>query len=91
MDANTAIALSRQVLLEALLLVAPILGVSLLVGIVVALFQALTSIQEQTLAMVPKLLTLAGTLFVLLPWILSQLTDFAYRILRNLSSLGGGA
>ena len=91
MDANTAIALSRQVLVEALTIIAPLLGVSMLVGIAVALFQALTSLQEQTVAMVPKLLALVGTLFVLLPWILRQLTDFAQRILLNLGHFGGGA
>ena len=91
MDANTAIALSRQVLVEALTIIAPLLGVSMLVGIAVALFQALTSLQEQTVAMVPKLLALVGTLFVLLPWILRQLTDFAQRILLNLGHFGSGA
>jgi len=91
MDAPTAITLCRHVIVEALMLIAPLLGVSLVVGIVVALFQALTSLQEQTVVMVPKLLALAGTLFVLLPWILRQLTDFALRILLNLGRLGGGS
>lgn len=91
MDANTAIALGRQVLVEALVITAPILGVCLLVGMVMALFQALTSIQEQTLAMVPKLLALAGALFLMLPWLVNQLTDFTQRILLNLARLGGAA
>ncbi len=91
MDATTAITLSRQVLIEALTIMAPLLGVSLVVGLVVALFQALTSLQEQTVATVPKLLALAGATFVLMPWILRQLTDFAQRILLNLSRLGSGA
>jgi flagellar biosynthetic protein FliQ len=91
MDAGTAIALGRQVLVEALTLMAPLLGVSLVVGVVIALFQALTSIQEQTVAMVPKLLALGAALFVLLPWSLGRLTDFAQRILLNLGRLGGGA
>ena len=91
MDTGTAIALSRQVLVEALTIIAPLLGVSLVVGVVVALFQALTSLQEQTVAMVPKLLALGAALFVLLPWILRQLTDFAFKILQNLGRLGAGA
>jgi flagellar biosynthetic protein FliQ len=91
MDAGTAIALCRQVLVEALMLITPLLGVSLIVGIVIALFQALTSLQEQTVAMVPKLLALLGASFVLLPWILHRLTEFAQRILMNLGRLGGGA
>ncbi|MBL8840712.1 MAG: flagellar biosynthetic protein FliQ [Planctomycetes bacterium] len=91
MDTNTAIALSRQVLLEALLIAAPILGVSLVVGVVVALLQALTSLQEQTVAMIPKLLTLVGALFVMLPWILRQFIEFTQRMLLSLSTLGGGS
>ena len=65
MDASTAIALSRQVLLEALTLMAPILGVALVVGLVISFFQALTGLQEQTVTMVPKLLLLSGALFFL--------------------------
>ena len=91
MDTGTAIELSRLVLVEALTIIAPLLGVSLVVGVVVALFQALTSLQEQTVAMVPKLLALGAALFVLLPWILRQLTDFAFKILGNLGRLGAGA
>lgn len=90
MDAGIAVALARQVLMEALVLMAPILGVALVIGLLISMFQALTSLQEQTVAMVPKLLTLAGALFFLTPWILGQLVDFANRILGNLSRLGGG-
>jgi flagellar biosynthetic protein FliQ len=90
MDASTAIALSRQVLLEALMLMAPILGVALVVGLVIAFFQALTGLQEQTVAMVPKLLLLTGAVWMLTPWILRQLVDFAQRLLQNLSRFGGG-
>jgi flagellar biosynthetic protein FliQ len=91
MDAATAIALSRQVLLESLVLMAPILGVALVVGLVIAFVQALTGLQEQTVAMVPKLLLLSGALFFLTPWILRQLVDFAARLLGGLAQLGGGA
>jgi len=91
MDASTAIALSRQVLLESLMLMAPILGVALVVGLVIAFFQALTGLQEQTVAMVPKLLVLGGALFFLTPWVLRQLVDFAARLLGGLAQLGGGA
>ena len=91
MDASTAIGLSRQVLVEAMTILVPLLGVSMLVGVAIALFQALTSLQEQTVAMVPKLLALVGTLFVLLPWFLGRLVDFAQRILHQLAGLGGAS
>jgi len=90
MDASTAIGLGRQVLVEALLLMAPLLGVALVVGLLISFFQALTELQEQTVAMVPKLLLLTGAVWLLTPWILRQLVDFAQRILQNLSRFGGG-
>ncbi len=90
MDASTAIGLGRQVLVEALLLMAPLLGVALVVGLLISFFQALTGLQEQTVAMVPKLLLLTGAVWLLTPWILRQLVDFAQRILQNLSRFGGG-
>ncbi|HET6163411.1 MAG TPA: flagellar biosynthetic protein FliQ [Planctomycetota bacterium] len=90
MDASTAIGLGRQVLVEALLLMAPVLGVALVVGLLISFFQALTGLQEQTVAMVPKLLLLTGAVWLLTPWILRQLVDFAQRLLQNLSRFGGG-
>jgi len=90
MDASTAIGLGRQVLVEALLLMAPLLGVALVVGLLISFFQALTGLQEQTVAMVPKLLLLTGAVWLLTPWILRQLVDFAQRLLQNLSRFGGG-
>ena len=91
MDASTAIGLGRQVLVEALLLMAPVLGVALVVGLLISFFQALTGLQEQTVAMVPKLLLLTGAVWLLTPWILRQLVDFAQRLLQNLSRFGGGS
>lgn len=90
MDASTAIGLGRQVLVEALLLMAPVLGVALVVGLLISFFQALTGLREQTVAMVPKLLLLTGAVWLLTPWILRQLVDFAQRLLQNLSRFGGG-
>lgn len=90
MDVNTAIALGRQCLMTALLISAPVLGLGMLVGIVIALFQAVTSLQEQTLTIVPKMMAIGMALFVLLPWILSQLMNFTRLLLQNLSLWGGG-
>ena len=80
MDASTAIALGRQVLVEALTLMAPLLGVSLVVGVVVALFQALTSIQEQTLTFVPKIASMIIAAILLMPWIAQRLLEYAAEI-----------
>ncbi len=89
MDANTSIALGRQVLVIALAIAAPILGTGLLVGLVLALFQAITSLQEQTLTMVPKIIAVGAALFVLLPFILTKLLDFSQGLFLSLSRYGG--
>ena len=88
MDVHTAIALGRSVLMMVATISVPILTTGLVVGLVIALFQAVTSLQEQTLSMVPKILATSGMIFFLLPWILEKLTDFALSIMTNLASLG---
>ncbi|MFO0984892.1 MAG: flagellar biosynthetic protein FliQ [Planctomycetota bacterium] len=76
--------LGRQTLAVALLVSAPLLLVGLVVGLLVSIFQTITSVHEQTLSVVPKLLAEVGTLFVLLPWILRVLQGFAVPLLSNL-------
>ncbi len=58
----------------------PILGVSLVVGIIISVFQAATSIQEMTLTFVPKIFVTAITILFLLPWMIDKVTAFAIRI-----------
>lgn len=91
MDAFEAIDLGRSCLLTALKIVAPILLLGLSVGVSVALFQAVTSLQEQTLTMVPKILAVGAAIFYLMPWILTQLADFARDLLVHLAHFGGAA
>ncbi len=91
MDVTTSIALGRQVLLVALLVAAPVLGIGLAVGVCMSLFQTITSISEQTLTMVPKILSIGAALFVLMPYIIGQLLDFATGLFLNLSRYGGAA
>lgn len=89
MDEATIIDLSRETLLLTIKIVAPALIIGMLVGISVSLFQAITSIQEQTLTLVPKMLSVAIALLVLLPWIITMLVDFARGLFTNLTSLAG--
>lgn len=91
MDAHAAIALGRHTLLVVATIALPILGVGLVLGLLIAVFQAVTSLQEQTLAMVPKILATAGALFLLLPWILDRLTQFALEVLQGLGRYGGAS
>lgn len=67
---------ARQALVVMLTISAPILMVGLTVGVLVALFQALTQIQEMTLTFVPKILVTFATLLLLLPFMLSTLVEF---------------
>jgi len=52
------------------MVVGPLLAAGLIVGLIVAVFQAVTSIREMTLTMIPKILAVVGVLFWLLPWML---------------------
>ncbi|MGE5429742.1 MAG: flagellar biosynthetic protein FliQ [Syntrophomonadaceae bacterium] len=58
----------------------PILGVSLLVGIFVSIFQAATSIQEATLTFVPKILVTAVAIILLLPWMMDKMIAITLRL-----------
>jgi len=77
MDELQVIDIGMETLMTALKIVSPALLVGMTVGILVSLFQAVTSLQEQTMTLVPKMLAVAATLILLLPWILQTLVDFA--------------
>lgn len=77
--------LAREALATVLLVAGPILGLSLIVGLVISVFQATTQIQEQTLAFVPKILTVLGAIVILAPWMLRVMMDFAGRLLANMN------
>lgn len=81
--------IGRATLLTALKIVTPALVVGMMVGLLVSLFQAVTSLQEQTMTLVPKMLAVALTLIVLLPWILQVLVDFTRSMILMMGHLGG--
>ena len=85
----TIIHLAREALATVLLVAGPILALSLIVGLIVSIFQATTQIQEQTLAFVPKILTVLGATVVLGPWMLRVMIDFATRLLANMNQFIG--
>ena len=68
MTEQTTIDLAQQAITMTLLIAAPVLIVGLAVALVVGLFQALTQIQDTTLAMVPKILAMLITIGICLPW-----------------------
>jgi flagellar biosynthesis protein FliQ len=67
----------REALLTALIVSAPILGAGVVVGLVISIFQAVTQIQEQTLAFVPKIVAMILVTIVLLGWISIKVMEFA--------------
>ena len=64
---------------------APILLVSLIVGLIISIFQTVTSIQEQTLTFVPKIIAVFLTLILLGNWVLTQITEFMNRLWSSFS------
>ena len=88
MDEGTLMDLGKATLITALMLVTPALLVGMCVGLCVSLFQTITSLQEQTLAMVPKMLAVVVTILLLLPWIFTTLHDFASSLFVNLADYG---
>lgn len=79
--------LSRDAILTALLLAAPMLVVALGIGLVVSVLQAVTQIQEQTLAFVPKLVLVGGAFIVGLPWLLQILIRYTTGVLRGIPAM----
>ena len=69
-----------QAVLQVLMMAAPMLGLGLLVGLTISIFQATTSIQEQTLTFVPKLVVVLGSLAVFGSWMVNSMVNFAMRI-----------
>ncbi|HUT66074.1 MAG TPA: flagellar biosynthesis protein FliQ [Spirochaetota bacterium] len=69
-----------QALLQILMVSAPMLGIAVVVGLTISIFQATTSIQEQTLTFVPKIVFVLGAIIIFGSWILNSMINFTMRI-----------
>jgi flagellar biosynthetic protein FliQ len=78
----------RKMLYLSTLLSLPVLGAALIVGLIIGLLQAITSIQEQTLSFVPKLFAIVVTFVVFGPWMLRLLNQYTAEILAGLPAYG---
>ncbi|MGP1530533.1 MAG: flagellar biosynthesis protein FliQ [Treponema sp.] len=87
MTTGTIVTLMREGIGIILMLSAPILLAALLVGLIVAIFQATTSIQEQTLTFVPKILTILGMLALLATWMFTVLREYLVSLLNLIPQL----
>ncbi len=84
MTPDMVVEVGRRAIETILLVSAPMLGMSLIIGLLVSLFQALTQINEATLSFVPKLLGLFLATMLFFPWMLGLLTGFMTTILTSI-------
>ncbi len=89
MTASVVLDIYKDALLLVVMLVAVIVTPSLLVGLVVATFQAATSINEQTMSFLPRLLVTLSTIMIMGPWLLQKILDYAHGLIVNIPNLIG--
>jgi len=80
--------LARELLMTALMLAAPVLIVGLIVGFAVSLFQALTSVQEQTMSLIPKMFAVLLVTLLLLAPAMQVMRDYTQRIFEQIQTFG---
>jgi len=80
MNTEVAIFWLREALRTGSMVLGPLLGAALLAGLLVSLFQAITSMQEMTLSFIPKIVAIGVVFFFLVPWMLELLVDFTTHI-----------
>ena len=89
MNQDTVINLATQAMMLALKIAGPMLLMGLIIGLLVSIFQAVTSIQEQSLSFIPKIVGVAVLIVVLGPWMLNQLISYAQNLYLSIPSLIG--
>ena len=76
MSGDLVIQLGQEALMTVIIVSAPMLGLGLAVGLTVSVFQATTSIQEQTLAFIPKIIAVFVAILIFGPWMLSLMVEY---------------
>lgn len=89
MTPDSIMGLAQSSIYLTILVLAPVLGIALAVGLIISIFQAITQIQEQTLAFAPKIIAVFVSLLFFGPWMLTHLVDYTRNILSNLTSFIG--
>lgn len=85
MTIDTVVDIARETLWVIVKVSAPMLGISLIVGLIISIFQTITSINEQTLTFLPKLLAIFAVLILAGSWILNSLSSFTTELFMNFS------
>jgi flagellar biosynthetic protein FliQ len=83
MGVDDVVLLGRLMLQEVVILIAPILAAAILVSLLVNILQVLTSLQDQTLSHVPRLMVTGGTIFVLMPWMWRHLAHYTINLFTD--------
>ncbi len=78
--------LGKETIMMTIMLIAPLIGTALVVGLIIGIFQAATSIQEQTLTFLPKMLAVLGVFIIAMPWMIQKLLTYTTELLGNLSN-----
>ena len=91
MDAQDAIDLGREAIRACMMIGGPILLISLIVGLALGLMQAMTQVQDQTVAFVPKLLIVLVGIAVCLPWLSDRMLEFSHDVLSKPMMMAHGA
>ena len=89
MSGDLVVQLGQEALFIVMLVSAPMLGLGLIVGLLVSVFQATTSIQEQTLAFIPKIISVFVAILIFGPWMLRIMVEYLTNVLVNLPSYIG--
>ena len=87
MQPDDVVQLMREAMQTGLLLGSPVLLVGMLIGLTVSLLQALTQIQDQTVAFVPKIVAMVGILALTLPWLITQMLAYTQNLITEIPQL----
>ncbi len=87
MTPEFVIGVGREAMLVAFYLAAPPLITALVVGLTVSIFQAVTQIQEMTLAIIPKMVAILVALVIAFPWLLETLTSYTENVFRSIPAV----
>ncbi len=87
MDTTFIVTVLRQSLTVLLITVGPVLAISLIVGLLISILQAVTSIQEQTLTFVPKLIAIFLVIGLTGPWVATRIVEYFIQMMRLISTL----
>jgi flagellar biosynthetic protein FliQ len=88
MNEAAVVEVGREALWVILKIAGPIMASGLVIGLLIALFQALTTIQEMTLTFVPKIIVIFTAVIIFLPWMMQTVTVFTQQLFDRMISLG---